>query len=48
MTGTRRAALPNQRLQRAGACGSGVVWLAGAVQVVQVLDGWRVNRLARR
>ena len=39
---------PNQRLQRAGAPGSGVVSLESAVQVVQVLDGWRVNRLARR
>ena len=39
---------PNQRLQRAGAGGSGVVRLAGAVQVGHVLNGWRVDRLARR
>ena len=39
---------PNQRLQRTGARGSGVVRLVSAVQVVQVFDGWRVNRLARR
>jgi len=35
---------PNQRLQRRA--GSGGCWLVSAVQVVQVLDGWRV--LARR
>ena len=39
---------PNQRLQRAGARGSDVVRLESAVQVVQVFDGWRVDRLARR
>jgi len=39
-------ALPNQRLQRAGACGSMVGWLVSALEVVQVLCGWRA--VARR
>ena len=37
---------PNQRLQRAGAWGSPVGWLASATEVVQVLCGWRA--VARR
>ena len=37
---------PNQRLQRAGAPGSIVGWLAGAREVMQVLCGWRA--VARR
>ena len=50
MTGTlyQIGPAPNQRLQRSGACRSGVVRLENAVQVVQVWNGWRVNRLARR
>ena len=35
---------PNQRLQRRA--GSAGFWLVSAVQVVQVLNGWRV--VARR
>ena len=36
----------NQRLQRAGAPGSTVVWLVSASEVMQVLCGWRA--VARR
>jgi hypothetical protein len=40
--------LSNQRLQRPGAWGSGVVWRVSWLEVVQVLCGWWVNWLARR
>jgi hypothetical protein len=33
-----------KRLQRAGACGSMVGWLASATEAVQVLFAWRVSR----
>jgi hypothetical protein len=36
-----RRALPNQRLQRAGAPGSKVGWLVSAPEVMQVLCGRR-------
>jgi hypothetical protein len=36
--------LPNPRLQRTGACGSRVEWLASASDVVRVLCGWRAGR----
>jgi hypothetical protein len=39
-------ALPNQRLQRAGARGSIVAWLGSATEVMQALCGWRA--VARR
>jgi hypothetical protein len=42
----RSTALPNQRLQRPGACGSKVGWLVSAPEVGQVLCGWRA--VARR
>jgi hypothetical protein len=41
-----RRALPNQRLQRAGAPGSKVGWLVSAPEVMQVLCGRRA--VARR
>jgi membrane-associated phospholipid phosphatase len=34
---------PNQRLQRAGACGSTVEWPVSATEVLQVLCGWRAR-----
>jgi hypothetical protein len=41
MNGGYRDWQPNQRLQRAGARGSCVVWLVSATEVMQVLCGWR-------